>query len=180
MTGKEMILGRRSIRRYSDKAVDDAILSEIVEEASYAPSWKHTQITRYIAVKDPALKEKIATAGTTIWPGNGDIIKQAPVLVAVCVVKNRSGFERDGSFSTAREDRWEFFDSGIAAQTFCLAAYEHGLGTVILGLFDIDTVSSLLEVPEGQELIALIPVGYPAEEPAAPRRKAVSDLLTIK
>ena len=180
MTGKDMILGRRSIRKYSDKAVDDAVLSEIVEEASYAPSWKHTQITRYIAIKDPALKERIAGEGTTIWPGNGDIIRQAPVLVAVCVVKNRSGFERDGSFSTVREDRWEFFDAGIASQTFCLAAYEQGLGTVILGLFDIDTISSLIEVPEGQELVALIPVGYPAEEPAAPRRKAVSDLLSIK
>jgi len=180
MTGKEMILGRRSIRKYSDKSVDDALLSEIVEEASYAPSWKHTQITRYIAIKDPALKNRIAEEGTTIWRGNGDIIKQAPVLVAVCVVKNRSGFERDGSFSTVREDRWEFFDAGIASQTFCLAAYEHGLGTVILGLFDIDTISSLIEVPEGQELVALIPVGYPAEEPQAPKRKAVSDLLSIK
>ena len=61
MTGKEMILGRRSIRKYSDKPVDDAVLQEIVEEASYAPSWKHSQITRYIAVKDPALKERIAS-----------------------------------------------------------------------------------------------------------------------
>ena len=180
MTAKEVILGRRSVRKYSDKAVEDSVLQEIVEEASYAPSWKHTQITRYIAVKDAALKERIAKEGTTIWPGNGEIIKQAPVLVAVCVVKNRSGFERDGSYSTEREDRWEFFDAGIASQTFCLAAYEHGLGTVILGLFDIDTVSSLIEVPEGQELVALIPVGYPAEEPVAPKRKAVSDLLTIR
>ena len=180
MDVKTCILGRRSIRKYSDRAVDDEIIREIVEEASYSPSWKHTQITRYIAVRDPEVKERIATEGTTIWPGNGDIIRQAPVLVAVCVVKNRSGFERDGSFSTVREDRWEFFDAGIASQTFCLAAYEHGLGTVILGLFDIDTISSLIEVPEGQELVALIPVGYPAEEPAAPRRKAVSDLLSIK
>ncbi|MCR5251737.1 MAG: nitroreductase family protein [Lachnospiraceae bacterium] len=180
MTTKEVILGRRSIRKYSDKPVDDSLLQEIVEEASYAPSWKHTQITRYICVKDAALKDRIAQEGTTIWPGNGDIIRQAPVLTAVCVVKNRSGFERDGSFSTKREDRWEFFDAGIASQTFCLAAYEHGLGSVILGLFDIETVSKLLEVPEGQELIALIPLGYPAEEPVAPKRKAVSDLLTIR
>ena len=180
MTGKEMILGRRSIRKYSDKPVDEAVLREIVEEASYSPSWKHTQITRYIAVTDKALKEKIASEGTTIWPGNGDIIRQAPVLMAVCAVEKRSGFERDGSFSTEREDRWEFFDTGIASQTLCLAAYEHGLGSVILGLFDIDTVASLLEVPEGQKVVALIPLGYAAEEPAAPRRKAVDDLLTIK
>ncbi len=175
-----MLRVRRSRRMYSDNPDDDALLAEIVEEASYAPSWKHSQITRYIAIKDPVLKEKIAAEGTTIWPGNGDIIRQAPVLMAICAVKNRSGFERDGSYSTVREDRWEFFDTGIASQTLCLAAYEHGLGSVILGLFDIDTISSIIEVPEGQELIALIPIGYPAEEPTAPRRKAVSDLLVIK
>ena len=180
MTAKEMILGRRSIRKYEDKPVDEAVLKEIVEEASYSPSWKHTQITRYIAVTDKALKDKIAAEGTTIWPGNGDIIRQAPVLVAVCAITRRSGYERDGSFPTANEDRWEFFDTGIASQTFCLAAHEHGLGTVILGLFDIDTVSALLGVPEGQKLIALIPVGYAAEEPAAPKRKSVDDLLVIK
>ena len=179
MDVKECILGRRSIRKYSDKAVSDEIIREIVEEASYSPSWKHTQITRYIAVKDPAVKARIAKEGTTIWPGNGTIIDQAPVLVAVTVIKGRSGYERDGSFSTEREDRWQFFDAGIASQTFCLAAHEHGLGTVILGLFDIDTVKTILDIPEDRELVALIPLGYPAEEPAAPKRKEVSDLLNI-
>ena len=179
MDVKECILGRRSIRTYSDKAVDDSIIEELVKEASYSPSWKHTQITRYIAVKDPAVKERIAKEGTTIWPGNGDIIAQAPVLVAVTVIKGRSGYERDGSFSTEREDRWQFFDAGIASQTFCLAAHEHGLGSVILGLFDIDTVKGILDIPEERELVALIPLGYPAEEPAAPRRKEVTELLNI-
>ncbi len=179
MDVKTCILGRRSIRKYSDKPVDDALIGEIVAEASYAPSWKHTQITRYTAVKDPAVKKKIADEATTIWRGNGNIINEAPVLIALTVVKGRSGYERDGSFSTVREDRWQFFDAGIAAQTFCLAAHEHGLGTVILGLFDIDTVSDILGIPEDRELIALIPLGYPAEEPTAPRRKEVSDLLNI-
>ncbi|MCR4584710.1 MAG: nitroreductase family protein [Lachnospiraceae bacterium] len=179
MNVKECILGRRSIRKYSDKPVDDDIIREIVEEASYSPSWKHTQITRYIAVKDPALKSRIAKEGTTIWAGNGTIIEQAPVLVAVTILKGRSGYERDGSFSTEREDRWQFFDAGIASQTFCLAAHEHGLGTVILGLFDIDTIRNILEIPEDRDLVALIPLGYPAEEPSAPRRKEVSELLNI-
>ncbi|MBR5421501.1 MAG: nitroreductase family protein [Lachnospiraceae bacterium] len=180
MTAKEMILGRRSIRKYTDQPVDEALLREIVEEASYAPSWKHTQITRYTAITDAALKERIASEATTIWPGNGDIIRQAPVLMAISVITKRSGYERDGSFSTAFEDRWEFFDAGIASQTYCLAAHEHGLGTVILGLFDIDTATALIGVPEGQKLVALIPTGYAAEEPTAPKRKSTDDLLTIK
>ena len=72
------------------------------------------------------------------------------------------------------------FDAGIAAQSFCLAAYEKGLGTVIMGIFDEAKVASLLEIPENQEITALIPIGYPDEEPVAPRRKPVEDLLTYK
>ena len=50
---------------------------------------------------------------------------------------------------------------------------------MILGIFDQDKIESLLGVPETQELVALIPVGYAAEEPAAPRRKPVDDLLSF-
>jgi nitroreductase len=49
-----------------------------------------------------------------------------------------------------------------------------------MGLFDNDKITSLLEIPEDRELVALIPVGYPDETPAAPKRKAVADLLTYK
>ena len=59
MTAKDCILGRRSIRKFKADAVSHELLSEIVETASYAPSWKHTQITRYIAVEG-ALKDRIA------------------------------------------------------------------------------------------------------------------------
>lgn len=177
MTAKECILGRRSIRKFKTDPVSHELLASIVEIASYAPSWKHTQITRYIAVEG-ALKERIATEGTSIYPPNGTIISNAPVLIAVTIIKNRSGFERDGSYSTPRGDGWQMYDAGIASQTFCLAAYEQGLGSVILGLFDEESVASMLQLPEGRELVALIPVGYPDEEPAVPRRKPVEDLLS--
>ena len=115
-----------------------------------------------------------------MYPPNGDIIAAAPVLMAVTVIKNRSGYERDGSFSTPRGDGWQMYDAGIASQTFCLAAYEQGLGSVILGLFDEESVASMLQLPEDRELVALIPVGYPDEEPAVPRRKPVEDLLSYQ
>ena len=51
---------------------------------------------------------------------------------------------------------------------------------MIMGIFDEAKAASLLELPENQELAALIPVGFPDEEPSAPRRKAVEDLLTYK
>ena len=69
------------------------------------------------------------------------------------------------------------FDAGIASQSFCLAAYEKGIGSVIEGIFDDEKVGGLLNIPEDREVVALIPIGYPAEEPSAPRRKTVEDLL---
>lgn len=179
MTAKECIKGRRSIRRFKDQPIDHALLSEIIETASYAPSWKHTQITRYIAVCGE-LKNKIADECTSAYPRNGEIIAQAPMLIVVTYIKGRSGFERDGSYSTAKEGSWQMFDAGVASQSFCLAAYEQGIGSVIMGIFDEAKAASLLELPEEREIVALIPIGYPDEEPVAPRRKPVEDLLSFK
>lgn len=179
MTAKECILGRRSIRRFKPDSIDHALLEEIVATASYAPSWKHTQITRYIAVEG-ALKDQIAAQACDAWKPNADIINSAPVLMVISVIKNRSGFERDGSYSTPRKDGWQMYDAGVASQTFCLAAHDKGIGSVILGIFDSEKVASILEVPEDRDVIALIPIGYPAEEPVAPKRKSVEDLLAYK
>lgn len=179
MNAVDCLKGRRSIRTFTDEPVAHELLEQIIETASYAPSWKHTQITRYIAVEG-ALKDRIAEEATANYPHNGTIIKGAPMLIAVTVIKGRSGYERDGSFTTDRGDGWQMFDAGIASQTFSLAAYEAGPGSVILGIFDREKVTALLEIPEERELVALIPVGHPAEEPTAPRRKPVADLLTYK
>ena len=72
------------------------------------------------------------------------------------------------------------YTSGVASEAFCLAAYEQGLGTVIMGIFDQQEAADLLEIPENQDLIALIPIGYPAEAPVAPKRKPVTDLLSYQ
>ncbi len=179
MTAKDCIKERRSIRKFKADPVDHALLSEIIETASYAPSWKHTQITRYIAVEGE-LKDKVAAQCTAAYPKNGEIIAQAPLLIAVTYIKGRSGFERDGSYSTNREGSWQMFDAGIAAQTFCLAAWDKGLGSVIMGIFDEEKAASLLNVPEERDVVALIPVGYPDEAPNAPRRKPVEELLSFQ
>lgn len=110
MTAKDCILGRRSIRKFKADPVSHDLIAQIVETASYSPSWKHTQITRYIAVEG-ALKDKIAGECSSPYPPNGDIISAAPVLMAVTIIKNRSGFERDGSFSTPRGDGWQMYDA---------------------------------------------------------------------
>lgn len=169
---------RRSIRRFTDEPVPKELIEDLVLTASYAPSWKNTQTTRYIAVTDPKVKEQLGSECCA--EHNQGIINSSAVLVATLIVDKRSGFERDGSFSTIREDNWQAFDNGIATQTFCLAAHDKGLGTVIMGLYDIDKASEILQVPEGQLLMALIAVGYPAEEPTVPKKKSVADLLSIR
>ena len=72
------------------------------------------------------------------------------------------------------------FDCGVAAATFGLAAHELGLGSVVLGIFDEKKLAELLELPEGMGVACLMPLGYPAEEPAAPKRKEAADLLSVK
>ena len=171
----EGIQTRRSVRKFQDKAVPHDVLEQVIAAAAYAPSWKNTQISRYIAIEGRKTIDKLAEQYA---PFNARTLSTAPLLIAQTCVTKRSGYERDGSFTTDRGAGWEMYDCGIAAQTFCLAAHEAGLGTVILGIFDRPALEKHLHVPEGQELVALIAVGYPDQEPAAPRRKAVSDLLT--
>ena len=179
MDAIKCIKSRRSIRSFTDQTIDHSLLEEVIETASYAPSWKHSQTIRYIAV-DGELKNRIGSECTSTFPNNGAIIQYAPLLIAITVIKGRCGYERDGSFTTHRGDTWQMFDAGVASEAFCLAAYEKGLGTVIMGIFDEDKIVDLLEIPEDRELVALIPVGYPAEEPVAPKRKPVTDLLSYK
>lgn len=179
MTTKDCILTRRSIRKFKDTPVEHSLLENVIELASYSPSWKHTQIVRYIAVEGE-LKNKIAADCFSAYARNGEIIAAAPMLVAVTVIKNRCGFERDGSFSTWRGDSWQMFDAGVASQTFALACHELGLGSVIMGIFDQKPASQYLEIPEDRELVALIPIGYPDETPACPKRKTVGELVSYK
>lgn len=178
MNVNECITSRRSIRKYKPDPVDHSLIESIVSMASYSPSWKNTQITRYIAIDGSSILKKIADDCTPVY--NSNIIQQSPMLIAVTFIKGRCGFERDGSYSTKKEDRWQMFDVGAACQTFCLAAKEKGLGTVIMGIFDEDKITELLEIPEERELAALIAVGWPDIDPEAPKRKSVDDLLQFR
>ena len=176
MNTTECIRTRRSIRKFKAAPVDHSLLESLISDTSYSPSWKNSQITRFIAIEDSSILDSIVQDYTPSF--NSDIIKQVPVLLAVTFVKGRSGFERDGSFSTKKEDRWQMFDVGVACQTFCLAAHNAGLGTVIMGIWDEDGITKLLKLPDDQELAALIAVGWPDVDPDVPMRKSVDELLT--
>lgn len=172
------IQGRRSIRKYKSRNVGKDKVEKIVKTASFSPSWKNTQVVRYILIDDKEKLNSIAENCVLGFDHNSIIIKNAPALILVMTVVGRSGYERDGSFSTAKEDRWEMFDAGVATQSLCLAAFNEGLGTVILGYFDEKEVAKVVNLPENQKLAAMVVLGIPDEFPEMPRRKSVEELLS--
>lgn len=180
MEFSECVRGRRSVRKFKKEKVEHSVFEKIVEDASCAPSWKNTQIARYIVIEDESLKNEIAENCVMGFQFNANTIQNAPALVVVTYICGRSGYERDGSYSTSKGDHWEVFDAGIATQTFCLSAYSHGVGTVIMGIFDEEKVAKAAGIPEGQRVAAIITAGYPDEQPAMPKRKTADELLSFR
>jgi nitroreductase len=168
----EIIKTRRSIRKYEDRAVSDDQLNQVLEAVRWAPSWANTQCWEVVVVRDAGIKEKLQD---TIAPKNPatKAIVAAPVLLALCGKLKTAGYY-EGKVTTKFGD-WFLFDLGIAAQNLCLAAHDLGLATVMVGLFDHDKAKAALQVPEGFEAVLLIPLGYPAKEGTAPKRREISE-----
>ena len=167
----DIVKGRRSIRKYEDKEVPEEFLNQILESVRWAPSWANTQCWEVIVVKAPAIKEKLQ--GTLDRNPSGKAMVQAPVVLVVCGKLKSSGYYKDQV--TTKFGDWFMFDLGIATQNICLTAYSLGLGTVIVGIFDHNKAKEILGVPDGYELVNMIPLGYPAKEPEAPKRREISE-----
>ena len=100
---------------------------------------------------------------------------EAPIVLVLCGKKGVSGFKK-GEAATVKGD-WLMFDTGIAMQTLCLTARSLGLGTVVVGLFDHKKAEEILGVPQNAEVVAMTPLGYPATEGSAPKRKELSEFV---
>lgn len=175
----EGIKGRRSIREFKAEPLPQELFEELIGLASHAPSWKNSQTVRYLVLQDQALKTYLADHCVLGFEQNSGIFKKAPALILVTTLGKRSGYERDGSFTTSKGTHWESFDAGLATQTLCLSAYALGLGTVIMGIFDEEAIKAKLGIPQEQKLSAVVAIGYPAEEPQMPKRREVDQLLTL-
>ncbi len=170
----EVIKSRRSIRRYEEKDVPDEVLNQLFEAVMWTPSWANTQCWELIVVKDRDTKEKLQE---TISKGNPatKAMVSAPVVIALCGKLESAGYYH-GQVTTKFGD-WFMFDLGLATQNLCLTAHNLGLGTVIVGLFDHDRAKEILAVSPGYELVVLIPLGYPAKEPRAPKRREPGEFV---
>ncbi len=170
----EAIKGRRSIRKYKPDPVPEETLRLLMEAVRWSPSWANTQCWEVIIVKDPRVKSDVATALPKTNPALSSMT-DAPLVLVLCGKKGVSGFKK-GEASTAKGD-WLMFDTGIAMQNLCLTAHSLGLGTVVVGMFDHKKVEEILGVPQNAEVVAMTPLGYPATEGSAPKRKELSEFV---
>jgi nitroreductase len=168
----DIIKERRSIRQYdTTRPIPDDVLNQVLEAVRWSPSWANSQCWEVIVVKDPQVKQKLQGCFTRN-PALQAVV-DAPVVIGLCGRLGAAGFYKGQS--TTKFGDWYMFDLGIAAQTLCLAAHALGLGTVITGLFNIDMANAALGVPEGYQLVSLIPMGYPAKGSPAPRRREIGE-----
>jgi nitroreductase len=170
----DAIKGRRSIRKYKPDSVSDKALEVVLDASRWAPSWANTQCVRWVVVRDTDTKARLADTLSSANPA-ANAIRIVPVVLVACAVTGRSGC-KEGQPRTDKGD-WFMFDTALAVQNLTLAAYELGLGTVQVGLFDARKVEELLQVPEGVRVVELIPLGYPAEQPKGLGRKELSEIV---
>jgi len=170
----DAIKGRRSIRKYKPDLVPEEALQTVMEAVRWAPSWANTQCWEVIVVKDPKVKSELSTA---LPKGNPALssMTEAPLVLVLCGKKGISGYYK-GQPVTEKGD-WLMFDTGVAIENLCLAAHTLGLGTVVIGMFDHRKAAEILGVPQNVEVVAMTPLGYPASEGPAPRRKEIAEFV---
>jgi len=172
----EAITNRRSVRKFTDYYVTDEEIGEILNAARLAQSWANTQGWEFIVVRDRDLIKKV----TEIYSRGNPATKcsmSASVLIIACAKTGVSGTK--GSGDETKFSEWFMFDLGVAVQNLCLRVHELGLGTVVVGLIDHDACRQILAVPEGYEVVAVLPVGKPVAVKNGPPRKSLDECVYL-
>ena len=172
----ECIETRRSVRKYTDRAVEKALVEKLVRAAQNAPTWKNSQTTRFTAVLDSEKRWQVRAA---LPDFNQNSTQNAPVYLIVSAITHRSGYERDGSATTPLGEGYTFFDCGATVEALCLAAHDAGLATLIMGIFDGGKLRSALKIPETEVPVVVLALGYPADVPQMPKRRALEEFLRV-
>lgn len=178
MNFDDVVAKRRSIRTYdANKKVNKEQILELIKCAQQAPSWKNSQTARYYAVFDA---DKLAEVRQCLALQNQIVTKDVNVLLVTTYVKNRSGFTREGMPENELGNGWGCYDLGLQNALLCLKATDMGLDTVILGLRDGEALRKALNIPETEDVGAVIVVGYRAvADVPAPKRKEPTEILTL-
>ncbi len=173
-------MSRRTVRRYSQREVSDALLNELIEKASHAPTTGNMQLYSVIVTRDQAMKHRLAPAHF-----NQPQVESASVVSTFCADFNRfirwcqcrnadPGYDNLQSLVTA------ILDTALFAQQFNTVAEQAGLGCCYLGTttYNPDMIAKLLELPPMVVPVTTLTVGWPEEcEHPASDRLPVSALI---
>ncbi len=160
LTGENLLLTRRSVRKFTNETVPQDVLDEIFEICRFVPTSRNTQGYYYKLIDDRETLDWLSrTRESSTAP-----IANAQLAVAICADPNITG----------RADH----DACIAAYHFMLTAWFFGLGTCWMGGMDREDIKDRLEIPQTHYLATVTPLGYPARRDIkAPKRKPSSDFV---
>ncbi len=187
---------RRSIRDFSDKTVPIEIIKNAIKTANTAPSGANKQPWHFTIVKTPAIKKEIRIAAEkeekefydhrapdtwledlnqfeTDW--NKPFLETAPYLIVV--FKKNYDIE-DGE---KRKNYYVNESVGIASGFLLVALHNAGLATLTHTPSPMGFLEKILNRPENEKAVLLIPVGYPADDAEVPilKKKSFQDVTTI-
>ncbi len=178
----EAINSRRSIRKFTPEPVPDEKVRQILEAARHAPSAGNSQPWKFMVVRDQNLKRELRRI---CW--NQGFIEEAPVVI-VCFGNLERYFEIGDaasrykrSYSTLPDqDRLNFViaNTVIAIDHMMIMATALGLGTTLVGGFsDSSEFNRLFDLGKNLVPVAIIPLGYAAEEVLPRPRLRLEDIL---
>ena len=164
----DVIEKRHSVRAFSDKKIEKEKLSKILAAAMKAPSAGNLQAYKIYAVKSAETKE--ALVGACMYQ---EFIAQAPVVLVFCsdIKQSEQKYGQRGAELYAPQD------ATIAAAYAQLAVAAEGLSSVWVGGFDPLEVSRIMDIPSFEVPVAVLPVGYAAEEPYITERRDAKEII---
>jgi len=158
MSTYDLILKRRTIRKFKQRKIDKNTLEKLINAARFAPSAANLQPLKYVIVDKPEKVEKVFEnvrwAGYIAPAGNPEKDERPVAFIAILV-------------DTEIKKNDYQHDIGAAVQNILLAALEEGIGTCWMGAIDRDKIRAVLNIPERYILDTVIALGYPAENPVA-------------
>jgi len=164
----EIIKNRRSIRVFKKQDLPQDIIERLLEAARWAPSAGNVQPWAFVVVSSQKMKQSLSMAAF----GQKDL-EEASIVIVVCADEKLA----EQSYGVRGKSLFCLQDTAAAIQNIMLTAYSLGLGSCWIGAFKEDEVRQVIKAPKGMRPIALIPVGYPNEAPAARSRRPVSEIM---
>lgn len=158
---------RRSVRAFAPRAVESGKVARILEAANTAPSAGNLQAYEIFRITEPKQRTALARAALDQF-----FIAAAPVVLVFCANPARSA----AKYRERGARLYAIQDATIACAFAMLAATALGLGTVWVGAFDDASVQRVLGTRDLLP-VAILPIGYPAEQPRRTPRRSLSDLV---